>query len=161
MTLIANICFYLLAKVKTLTNVKAALPTLILSAFIIGQVTSTAHTHDHEIHDPHDFEHIHDLEHAHNAWNDHQHIDDRKQEEEPPHSACSVCILAVSQDEITVENSDLPELPAGPDFLKTPNIFEIYQAKELQVVLSYALEGQLKPALYSLYLDAARAPPLT
>jgi len=104
-TLIANICFYLLAKVKTLTNVKAALPTLILSAFIIGQVTSTAHTHDHDIHD---FEHIHDLEHAHNAWNDHQHIDE-----------------------------------------------------ELQVVLSYALEGQLKPALYSLYLDAARAPPLT
>jgi len=69
-TSIANICLFLLTKVKPLANVKAIFRTLILSVFFAGQLGAFAHAHEHE------------------------------HEDETPHNVCALCILPVSDDDV-------------------------------------------------------------
>ena len=124
--LVLNICLFLLARVKNLTSLKGALRALILPMFIYGQIGLSAHAHDH----------------AH--------------EEEPSHSVCEYCILAVQDDDVAsgeIEGFD------GPDFLGAFNAQTIRYA-ESQSITYKAIFSRQKPQGHDLYIDAIRAPPL-
>jgi len=127
--IVLNIIFLLFTKFKILVNVKALFRTLLLFSFIFGQIGALAHAHDHS----------------------HEHSDDEKQ------TACVVCILAINDDELAKQDTDLPDVGDGPSFLKTSVVLTSRQ-NDGQVIGWYFLATKKRP--YSQLLDAARAPPL-
>jgi len=128
---IINIYHFWLTKVTRLMNAKSVLCTLIVSAFILGQIGTAVHAHEHE----------------------HQH------EDETPHTVCEICILAVTDEDIA-ENLELPEILDGPDFLNLSIIMSAYRTDKAQLNLHGSVYKSWKPTSYDSLLDAARAPPL-
>ena len=124
--LVLNIWLLLLARAKKLTSLKGALHALILPLFIYGQIGLSAHPHDHE------------------------------HEDEPSHSVCEYCILAIQDDSVAsgeIEGFD------GPDLLGVFNPHTIRHA-ESQSTAYKAVFSRQKPQRHDLNIDAIRAPPL-
>lgn len=79
----------LFVKTKTAPNIAAVLKTIIMVCFVIGQLNSSAHAHGHE------------------------------HENEPHESYCAFCILTVQDEDIDIDDTDLPDIFDGLTVLLT------------------------------------------